>query len=348
MTARIVKSVAALLLCFQAAAMAADPPKRTLTELANYRGADREAQLVQAAKQEGELSLYFSHPVVGSIAAAFEKKYGIKTKVWRASNDAIMQRVGAEAKAGRHEVDMLFGTTVDVEAASREKMLEPVQSPVQQDVIDRGIAADRSWAVFSLDVITTAYNTRLVKKEDLPKTWDELNDPKWKGKLAIEANNHLWYGQMLTEMGEERGRRLFGQIVSGNGISARKGNSLLMTMVASGEVPLALTVYSWNPEQLKVKGAPVEAHFLQPLIAQPAAVGVLRKAPNPAAAILFYDFLLTEGQKIMHDAGYVPASRKFDNPVKQFPLKMIDPVKALQQQDNWFKLFDQDIVKKAK
>jgi iron(III) transport system substrate-binding protein len=348
MTARIIKSIVALMLCCQVAAMAADPAKRSLTELANYQGADREALLRQAAQQEGELSLYFSHPVVGSIAAAFEKKYGIKTKVWRASNDAIMQRVGAEAKAGRHEADLLFGTTVDTEAAAREKLLEPVQSPVQQDVFERGIAADRSWTVFSLDVITLAYNTRLVKKEDLPKTWDELTDAKWKGKLAIEANNHLWYGQMLTEMGEERGRKLFGQIVAGNGISVRKGNSLLMTMVASAEVPLALTVYSWNPEQLKVKGAPVEAHLLQPLIAQPAAAGVLRKAPHPAAAILFYDFLLTEGQKIMNDAGYVPASRKFDNPVKNLPIKMIDPVKALQLQDSWFKLYDQDIVKKAK
>ena len=348
MNVRILKSAAALCLCFQAAAMASEAPKRTLAELANYQGADRDAQLLRAAKLEGNLNLYFSHPVVARIATAFEQKYGIKAKVWRASNDAIMQRIGAETKAGRYEADLLFGTTVDVEAATKAKMLEPVNSPAQQDVIDRGIASDRSWVVFSLDVIAPAYNTKMVKKEDLPKTWEEFADPKWKGKLGIEANNHLWYGQMLAELGEDRGRSLFAQIISTNGISVRKGNSLLMTMVASGEVPVALTVYTWNPEQLKAKNAPVEAHLVQPLIAQPAAVGVLKKSPNPAAALLFYDFLLGEGQKIMQDAGYVPASRKFDNPVKQFPIKTIDPVRALQLQDQWFKLFDQDVVKKAK
>ena len=153
---------------------------------------------------------------------------------------------------------------------------------------------------------------------------------------------------MLNELGEEQGTKLFNTIVGGNGISARKGHSVLTNLVASGDIPFALTVYSWNPEQLKKKGAPIEGLALQPVIAQPSTIAMTRRSANPASALLFIDFMLGEGQKLLYEADFVPASKKIEHSMSAVAMKMIDPGRALDSQDKWLKNFDEMIVKKAK
>ena len=169
------------------------------------------------------------------------------------------------------------------------------------------------------------------------------------GRLAIEADNHAWFGTLLSALGEEQGTKLFNTIVATNGISTRKGHSLLTTLVASGEVPLALTVYNWNPAQLKAKGnVPIEGLFIAPVIAQPSTIAMLKRAPHPAAAILFYDFMLSEGQKMLADNSYVVTSRKLPSPVAGIALTYIDPAHALDLQDKWLKSFQDIIIRKAR
>jgi iron(III) transport system substrate-binding protein len=329
-------------------AWAADKPARSVAEVATYQGPDRSALLIEGAKKEGELSIYYAHPIVQVLLEAFSKRYGIKVNAWRAGSEAMMQRVTAEYRAGKNEADVFLGTTLDTEGASTEKMIQELRSPVQADLIPQALPAHHQWTSFNLDIYTAAYNPRLIKKEDLPKTYEDLVDPKWKGKLAVEANDQAWYGSLLESMGEEKGRKLFAQIIAANGLTVRKGHSLLASLVASGEVPLALTTYSWNPDQLKRKGAPIEGFFLQPVYANATAYALLKKAPHPNAAVLFYDYLLGEGAVVMAEKGYVPTSRKVDSPARDMAIKFIDPVHELAVQDKWLKLFDEDIVKKAR
>jgi iron(III) transport system substrate-binding protein len=113
-------------------------------------------------------------------------------------------------------------------------------------------------------------------------------------------------------------------------------------------VPLALTVYSWIPEQQKLKDAPVENWPIAPLLAQPSTIAMLKRSPNPASALLFYDFMLSEGQQLLAQAKYVPTSKKIESPLVNASLKFIDPVRALDMQDKWLKKFDEMIVKKSK
>ena len=168
-------------------------------------------------------------------------------------------------------------------------------------------------------------------------------------RRSVEADDQAWFGTLLTALGEEQGTKLFNNIVATNGISARKGHSLLATLVASGEVPLALTVYNWNPEQLKSRGgAPIEGVFIPPVIAQPSTIALLKHAPHPAAAILFYDFMLSEGQKLLADNSYVVTSKKLPSPVAHVALTYIDPAHALDLQDKWLKSFQEIIVRKAR
>ncbi len=318
-------------------------------DLATYTGADREKQLVEAAKKEsGELSVYHVYPNLPVVMAAFTKKYGIKVKAWRSGSEAVLQRVLAESRAGRFEVDVVQNNAPENEAAYREKLLLEVASPHAGQLVPAALPAHRAWAGITLDIWTAAYNTSALRKDELPRSYADLQDPKWKGKLGIEANNHVWFGALLSELGEEQGTKIFTNIVATNGISARKGHSVLTGLVASGDIPLALTVYSWNPEQLKKKGAPIEGLALQPVMAQPSTIAVLRRAPNPASALLFHDFMLGEGQRLLADNDFIPTSKSVPHPMSGVALKMIDPGRALDLQEKWLKSFDELVLKKAR
>lgn len=318
-------------------------------DLALYSAADRHDRLLELARKEGELNVYHVYPALPAIISAFTKKYGLKVKAWRSGSEAVLQRVSAESRGNRHEVDVVQNNAPENEAAWREQLLLPVVSPHYKDLMAGVVPAHNGYVGFTLDIWTAAYNTNAVKKEDLPRSYADLADPRWKGRLGIEANNHAWFGTLLAELGEAQGQKLFDNIVAGNGIGARKGHSVLANLVASGDIPLGLTVYSWIPEQLKKKGAPIENHVIQPLLAQPSTIAVMRRAPNPATALLFHDFMVSpEGQKLLADNQFVPTSRVQDNPLSRVPMKMLDPARVLDMQDKWLKNFDDTVVKRAK
>jgi iron(III) transport system substrate-binding protein len=330
-------------------ALAQDPKADPARALATYQGADRHDKLVEAAKREGEITIYHAYPALTKVIEAFGKKYGIKVNTWRAGSEAILQRLTTEARAGRHEADIVQNNAPENEFAHREKLLQEVRSPYQADLIPQAVPAHHEWAGITLDVWIAAYNTNKVKKEDLPRSYADLQDPKWKGKLGVEADDYGWFGALLSQLGEEKGTKIFNNIVATNGITVRKGHSLLGTLVASGDVPLALTIYDWNPPQLKDKGgAPIEGFYIPPVMAQPSTIAMLKAAPHPAAALLFYDFMLSEGQEMLAKIHYTVASKKLPSRLAGVPVKFIDPGQAIDKQDQWLKSYDEIILKKAR
>ncbi|MDQ6619326.1 MAG: extracellular solute-binding protein [Pseudomonadota bacterium] len=343
-------SLIALSLCVQAFAFAADTPRTpgSAAELAVYQGADRQERLIAAAKKEGELSVYHVYPNLPLVMDAFTKKYGIKVKAWRSGSEGVLQRLTTEARGGRFEADVVQNNAPENEAAHRERLLQEVRSPFAKDLLPAATPAHHEWTGITIDVFVAAYNTDRVKKEDLPKTYQDLLDPKWKGKLGIEVDDQHWFNGLATAMGEKQTYKLFSDIVATNGISVRKGHSLLANLVASGEVPLGLTIYSWIPEQLKQKGAPIEALPLSPVVAQFSTIALPRRSPHPYAALLFYDFMLSEGQQLLANLKYVPTSTRFETPMTKVPLKFIDPGQAIDLQDKWTKTYEEFVTKAAK
>src|SRR5262249_28447457 len=141
----------------------------------------------------------------------------------------------------------------------------------------------------------------------------------------------------VGHMGEQKGLKLFRDIVAANGMSIRKGHTLLANLVPTGEVPLALTAYSYRVEQLKTEGAPVEIVYRPPVVALPTGAAVFRRAPNPNAVLLFEDFVLTEGQKTLAEREAVPTNPKVKAPPQN--LIFIDLPKFLDEGDKWTRLF---------
>ncbi len=317
---------------------------------AGYKGADRQQRLIEGAKKEGELLLYTSAPLddVAVLTDAFEKKYGVKVKVWRASSEKILQRTVSEARANRFDVDLIDTNGPEMESLHREKLLQEVVSPYLADLIAPAILPHREWVGTRLNIFALAYNTKLVKKADLPKTYQDLLDPKWKGKLGIEAEDLDWFAGVIGELGEARGLKLFRDIVSTNGLSVRKGHTLLTNLVVSGEVPLALTVYNYKAEQLKNKGAPIDWFVIPPAIARPNGSGVMRRAPHPNAAVLYFDFMLSDAQQLLLKRDFVPTSKKVDTKLNKMPIKFVDSKVVLDESEKWSKLYAEIITKQAK
>ena len=319
--------------------------------IATYRGSDRQQRLLDGARKEGELTLYTSLTVddMAALNGAFEKKYGVKVRMWRAAADKVLQRAITESRGGRYDVDVVELSAPALESLHREQLLARVDSPYHADLIPAAVPAHHEWVGSRLNVFAQAYNTKLVHKADLPKTFSDLLDPKWKGKLGIESADEDWFADVVRAMGEQQGLELFRKIVAVNGISVRKGHTLLTNMVASGEVPLALTVYNFTAEQVKQKGAPLDWFVLPPAVARANGLAVTKRAPHPYAAVLYYDFMIGEdGQRILAQRDFVPASRKVDTPLNKMPLRIVDPALVLDESGKWTRLYDEIIVRQAR
>jgi ABC-type Fe3+ transport system substrate-binding protein len=343
------RSIFAVLLALPALAIAQaqDPSAR----IVQYEGADREQLLMQGAKKEGEVAVYTSliSDELAALSAAFEKKYAIKVKGWRAGSEKVLQRALTEARANRHDADVIETNGPELESLYREKLLQPLRSPHLKDLMPQAIRPHGHWVGTRINMFVQAYNTKLVRKEELPKTYADLAHPRWKGRLGIEAEDEDWFAMVVKEQGEEAGLRTFRDIGKTNGFSVRKGHTLLVGLVASGEVPFALTTYSHGAEKMKQKGAPVEWFAIAPAIGRANGIAIPRKPAHPHAAALFVDFVLSpEGQAILEKGGYVPANLRVENPAQKLPLRFVDPAVVLDEDAKWKKLYAEIVLGNAR
>ena len=324
------------------ALLAQPAAKNAMSELAEYQGADRLQRLIDGARKEGALNMYTSAQAddMGPLVAGYEQKYGIKVSVWRAGSEKVLQRAVTEAHANRFTVDVVETNGPELESLHREKLFQAIRSPHHASLMPAAMHAHREWVGTRLNVFVQAYNTRLVRKEELPRAWEDLLNPRWKGRLGVEADDQDWLAGVIGVLGEARGTKLFKDIVQANGISVRKGHTLLTQLVSSGEVPFALTVYNYKVEQLKQKGAPIDWLTIGPGIARPNGVGVMRRAPNPHAALLFYEYELSEeGQKILASRDFVPTNTRVETALGKLPMKFVDASVMLDEGAKWSRLY---------
>jgi len=334
-----------LLLALCVPAIAQSP---TLADLATYSGPDRTERLIAGARKEGAVTLYSSMTVgdMKIVTSGFEKKYGVKVQPWRASSESILRRAMIEQRAGRYDVDIIETSAAEMEAMHREGLLQEVRSPHLADIVPGALRPHREWVGDRLNIIAAGYNTKLVRKDELPKSYADFADPRWKGRLGIEADDAVWFGALASMLGEETVIQMFRAMVQTNGVSVRKGHTLLANLVVSGEVEFALTLYHYKAEQLKNAGAPLDWYVIPPGFARFLGTGVLRRAPHPHAVVLFLDFMLYEAQQLLVTHDFTPTNRKV-RPL-DLQVNLIDPAQILDQGDKWTKLYDEIVVKQGK
>ena len=287
-------------------------------------------------------------PSIIVIQAAFEEKYGVKLRFWRGGSEDILRRSALEKKAGREDVDVFESDGPVLETMHREELLGKTSSPFWDDLIPQAQRSHKEWVATRVNIFAAVYNTKLIARTDVPSSYEDLTDPKWKGQLGIEADDYDWFGSIAHVVGEAQARATFARIATTNGFSLRKGHTLITNLVAAGDVPMGLTVYLQNIDVAKKAGAPVEALLLDPIIARPNGIALSRNPPHPHAALLFYDFVISpQGQNVLRSREFIPTSTKVESALKGLNIHFEDPAIQLDEGDKWQKAFREVIGGRA-
>jgi iron(III) transport system substrate-binding protein len=313
-----------------------------------YEGADRAQRLAERARQEGTLVLYTSLATSESVplTQAFEKKYGVKVELWRSLSDQVMRRALNEAKARRHSVDVIETNGPELEALARERVTARFFSPHIADIPPWGVPAHRMWISDRVDFFVVTFNTTKVRGEEIPQTYEGFLDPKWKGRIGVEATDQEWLAGLVKHWGERRALAFFRGLVAMKP-DLRKGHVLLAEMVSAGEVPVGLTNYASNADSMKRRNKPIDWKPVEPVIGRPQALGLAANAPHPNAALLFADFVLSpQGQQLFNSMGRFPSSQKAKSSLVTFPYLMLDPVTLIDEDEKWQGLWNELVTAK--
>ena len=305
---------AAVILWSAAAWIGAQTNTAGAQEILTYRGADREQAILDGARKEGQVVLYSSlivNQATRPLSQAFMKKYPfIKMTFWRGDTEDIIARLSAEARANNIVADVIEGTGVG-EIAVEAKLTLPYFTPMAAAMPDRYRDPRGHWASTRISYFSIAYNTRLVPAGQVPKSYDDLLDPRWRGKLAWRIGSTSGTPLFLTNIRLARGedatdyfRRLATQkIINFGSGSART----LVDRVIAGEFPIALNIFAHHPLISRAKGAPVNSQLMDPVPSTAGTVLIPRGVRHPNAALLLADFILSqEGQQILASAEYFP------------------------------------------
>jgi iron(III) transport system substrate-binding protein len=308
-----------------------------------YGGGDRAQRLAEGARGEGTLVVYTSLATSESVplTQAFERKYGVKVQLWRSLSSQVMQRALNEASARRNAVDVIETNAPELEALARERVIARFDSPYIADIPSWGVPAHRLWIADRVDFFVVAFNTGKVKRDELPATYEGFLDPRWKGRIGLEATDQEWLAGLAKRRGEKGALDFFRKLVAMKP-DVRKGHVLLSELVAAGEVPVSLTNYASNADSMKRRGMPIDWKPVEPVVGRPQALGLAAAAPHPNAALLFADFVLSpEGQQLFNSMGRFPSSAKVKSPLVTFPYVMLDPVALVDEDEKWLKYWNE-------
>ncbi len=308
-------AIVALGLNFVAALLPA-PSAAAAENILLYRGADRQQKLIAGAKQEGEVVFYsamIENQVLRPIVAAFQKKYPfVHMTYWRGDAGDIIARLSAEVRSRRVVADVAEGTDLG-ELGTTAHLLQPYYAPE----IEKYPAFERDpkdmWTPTRLSYFSIAYNTKLVPPGQEPKSFEDLLDPKWKGKMVWRVGTSTGAPLFITNLriawGEARAMAYFQKLKNQQIVNYGSGSArTLVDRTLAGEYSIALNIFAHHPLISKAQGAHVDSRLMDPVAVTAATMGVPIGAHHPYAAMLLVDFILSvEGQKIVADAQYFPA-----------------------------------------
>ena len=273
-------------------------------------GAAMDNSLVARAKTEGELVLYtaWGLDTVQELQKAFGRKYPfIKLDVLRTGSERLLTITIAEHKKNLFRADVLSGSHLAMINHKKLGHLQKYISGEQPAFPKEYKDPDGYWTAFYMDTRVLAYSTRMLARENAPKSYDDLLLPKWKGKMAMDDADYILYGSLLEMMGRERGLS-FAKKLAQQDLIIRGGHPLLTQLLIAGEFPIYLDGFGSNIEKFKAQGAPIDWVALEPVIVSLNPVGIAANAPHPASAKLMIDFLLSkEGQEVGRSVAKIPS-----------------------------------------
>ena len=286
-----------------------------LWSMAERRALASEQANLEAARKEGQVVWYTTlivNQAILPLKAAFERKYpGVSLQYVRNDEAPTAIRLLNEGRAGRVQADIFDGLSI-MEPLRREGMLAPYASPNAGRFAPEMKDPDGYWTAILLYVFAPGINTSLVRADQAPKTYQDLLDPKWRGKMAWNPGSVAgavgFVGSVLLSMGEERGKEYLTALSKQEIVNIDASSRAILDQVIAGEYPIVLMAFNNHTVISAAKGAPSTWLKIEPVPVAFDAVALLKDAAHPHAARLLLDFLTSEeGQRVLQEANYIPA-----------------------------------------
>lgn len=303
-------------------------------------GTDRTGTLLELAKKDGTLTLYTSNTDMDPIVKAFEDKYGLKVESYRSSSETVLQRILQEATANYQGADLVETNAGELNDMQQRHLLYPYRGELRDRVRPEG--RKDGWTADRFDAFVVGWNTVKVPAGTEPHSLQDLAGPQWKGRVSLELGDIDWFAAMYAYyasqgMTDNEVMDFFHQLASNAKIT--KGHTVMGELLSAGQFDVAASIYSHTVDNAAAKGAPVSWHVgrkaVQPVVLRPNGAGLMASAKHPAAAMLFFDFLLTDGQQAIARANRIGAIPTAQDPLAGVQTVFVPEEELLNNPQKW-------------
>lgn len=318
-------------------------------EINGMSGDERSQRLLELAREENKLSLYTSNTDMEKIAEAFEQEYGIDVDIYRANSETVLQRMLQEAGSNYQGADIVETNAGELNALNQEGLLAAYEGELRDSVRPEG--QKENWTADRFNAFVVGWNTQRVPVEEQPTSLTELAEPQWRGRVSMEIGDVDWFAAMYKYyqddgMSDDEILGFFRQLAANSKIS--KGHTVMGEMLSAGQFDVGTSLYSHTVENSAAQGAPVawlhpDGMPVEPVVLRPNGAGLLKTAQHPATAMLFMDYLLSDGQQQIADANRIGSVVNGDDPLEGVEIITPPEEELLTESQKWNDLYAQII-----
>jgi iron(III) transport system substrate-binding protein len=258
------------------------------------QGKERELKLIEGAKKEGKVVVYSFTAVdqLKPLLEEFQKRYPfINPEHYRANATGVFNKFTTEARAGQTLADVIDISAGETHTLWQMELIDPYLSPSRNGIPKDFMDEKGFWTAHYHFVVALGFNTQHIKPGEAPKSYGELVQPKWKGRLSLDPADQDLFGALLLHWGKEKALSYFRNLAK---LEPRmvSGHTQQANLVGAGEIQMAPWLYGYRPLQLKDDGAPVETLLFDPVLSNPAYLLLTKNSPHPHAVALLIDWAL--------------------------------------------------------
>lgn len=301
-----------LALGLSAAGHAQETAGQILARLEKLPPDARQKTLVERARAEKEVMFYSSLQSADAVpyVNAFNKRYPfVKVNMYRVSGQKQVLMIQTELNAGRNAVDITNASAAQAFGIKKAGALDPYQSPERQYFSAAHRDKEGYFTPTYINPVVLGFNSRMVKRAEVPKRYDELLEAKWKSNMILDIEEFPWFAVMLKHLGRDKGLEFMKRLARQD-IMMGRGRTTQAQLISAGERAIGIALNSSSVVEMKSQGAPLDWTILDPYYAKPNMLMLAKHAPHPHAAALLIDWTLSEeGQSTLANLGYVVARR---------------------------------------
>jgi iron(III) transport system substrate-binding protein len=321
-------------------APAATQAQQVYDQINGLSGEERSKTLLDLAKKEGQLSLYTSNTDMDDVVKAFEDKYGLNVETYRANSETVLQRVLQETSAQYQGADLIETNAGELNALQQQQLLYPYDGELRDKVRPEG--QKDGWTADRFNAFVVGWNTAKVPAGSEPRSLQDLAGPQWKGRVGLEIGDVDWFAAMYKYyqsqgMSDNDIDSFFHSLAANSKIA--KGHTVMGELLAAGQFDTAVSIYSHTVDNAAEKGAPVAWKLngkpIEPVVLRPNGAGLMKSAKHPAAAMLFLDFLLTDGQQAIAGANRIGAIPTAEDPLAGVQTVSVPEEELLNNSQKW-------------